>query len=90
MNAQSVALLSDEGFPALRISTGCVPRFFSYPRIREHALLGDRTGNNGSAQPRRNGIGPESLTQLDGPNERALPHHDMRRTIQSGGVVSTF
>ena len=45
MCTQSAAFLSDEGFPALRVFSGCDPRTLRRLRIHEHALLKDRTGN---------------------------------------------
>jgi hypothetical protein len=92
MDAQSVALLSDEGVPPL--SDLCWMRCAAQPswRLREHALHAQvRTGNNGTVQPRRVGVGlgfccqkrrPSSV--LSRPHQWATSHtHDFHFT---GGI----
>jgi hypothetical protein len=45
MDAQSAALLPDEGLSALRVFQGVIRAALRSSWIREHALLADRTGD---------------------------------------------
>ena len=79
MYAQSAAPVSDEGSPALRVSSGCDPRpALRSLRIHERALLGDRHGTNTNSPIRKEDL---SLAH-------ASPELSHRRSLGSSPVNS--
>ena len=83
MDAQSVALLSDEGVPALSDLSRMQPAALLWSGgMRERALRADRTGKTGTVQPRRVGIGVASVVSEACVNERALPPAAMGQFVR--------